>query len=117
RLNLARKNAQGRYEKVGEVVSTGPAADPAGTRPGLRASLELATRALEAHPPAERPFSYVTVCVSEKTFARVRDKIREIRREILESAARDAEADRLYQLNLQFFPLSPPVNGNGRRQP
>jgi uncharacterized protein (TIGR02147 family) len=106
RLGLVRKNAQGRYEKVGEVVTTGILKDPEHAKPGIRANLDLALRALDAHPAATRPFSYLTVCVSEKTFAHVRDKLRSVRKEILDAVSRDEEADRLYQLNLQFFPLS-----------
>ena len=109
RLGLARKNAQGRYEKVGEVVTTGIAHNPEHAKPGLKANLELARRSLETHPAAVRPFSYLTVCVSERTFENVREKLRAVRREILETVSHDNEADRLYQLNLQFFPLSAPT--------
>jgi uncharacterized protein (TIGR02147 family) len=114
RLKLIRKDAQGRFEKVDEVVTTGILSDPEHAKPGIRANLDLARRALDVHPVATRPFSYLTVCVSEKTFAHVRDKLRTVRREILDVVARDSEADRLYQLNLQFFPLSSPAK---RREP
>ncbi len=114
RLGLVRKNAQGRYEKVGDVVATRDGGDPEAARPGLRASLDLARRSLEEHPPATRPFSYLTLNVSGRAFAEIRDRIRAFRREILEVVAADAEADRLYQLNLQFFPLSTPAK---RRKP
>lgn len=109
RLKLIRKDAQGRFEKVDEVVSTGILSDPEHAKPGIRANLDLARRALDAHPAATRPFSYLTVCVSEKTFTHVRDKLRTVRREILDVVSHDSDADRLYQLNLQFFPLSNPA--------
>lgn len=106
RLKLARKNAQGRIEKVGEIVSTGTAGDANKVKPVILANLDLARRALDAHPVDVRPFSYLTVCVSEKTFAHIRDRLRSVRREILDAVADDGDADRLYQLNFQFFPLS-----------
>jgi uncharacterized protein (TIGR02147 family) len=109
RLGLVRKDAQGRYEKVGDVVSTRAGGDPELAKPGLKASIELARRSLDAHAPAARPFSYVTLNVSERTFAEVRDRIRSFRRDILDMVAGEDEADRLYQLNLQFFPLSVPA--------
>jgi uncharacterized protein (TIGR02147 family) len=109
RLGLIRKDAQGRYEKVGEVVGTKAGGDAEMAMPGLKASLELAQRALDAHPPAMRPFSYLTLNVSERTFAEVRDRIRAFRGEILDLVADDSAVDRLYQLNLQFFPLSTPA--------
>jgi uncharacterized protein (TIGR02147 family) len=106
RLKLIQKNAQGRFEKTTDVISTGILKDPEKAKPGIRANLDLARRALDTHPVAVRPFSYLTICVSEQTFQHVRDKLRTVRREILEAVSRDADADRLYQLNLQFFPLS-----------
>jgi uncharacterized protein (TIGR02147 family) len=109
RLGLARKNAQGRYEKVSDIVSTRVGGDPETAKPGLLANIDLARRSLDAHPPAARPFSYLTFNVSERTFAEVRDRIRAFRREILNVVADDDDADRLYQLNLQFFPLSMPA--------
>jgi uncharacterized protein (TIGR02147 family) len=114
RLKLIRKNAQGRFEKIGDVVSTGVLNDPEKAKPGIRANLDLARRALDAHPVAVRPFSYLTICVSEQTFLQVRDKLRSVRKEILDAVSRDPGADRLYQLNLQFFPLSSTAK---RRQP
>lgn len=109
RLGLLRKNAQGRYEKVGEIVGTRAGGDPEMAKPGLRASLELAKRSLETHAHAVRPFSYLAFNVSEKTFAEVRERIRAFRAEILDLVAGDADADRLYQMNVQLFPLSIPA--------
>ncbi len=109
RLGLIRKDAQGRYEKVGEVVATREGGDPEAAKPGLKAALELARRSLDEHPAAARPFSYLTLNVSERAFSEIRARIRAFRGEILELVAADDEVDRLYQLNLQFFPLSLPA--------
>jgi uncharacterized protein (TIGR02147 family) len=105
KLKLIRKTAQG-YRKVDNVVSSGYKADPNLMRGVIGDNLELARQALETYPPKTRPFSYLTLSVSENSFARIRDKIREFRKELLEIASEEQEADRLYQLNLQFFPLS-----------
>lgn len=106
-LNLIRKNAQGRYEKVDSVVTSG-AAEPEHARPGLRASLELAQRALGHFSPAARPFSYQTLSVSPESLQYIKDRLRMLRKEILDVVSRDEAVDRLYQLNLQLFPLSVP---------
>jgi uncharacterized protein (TIGR02147 family) len=105
KLKLIRKTAQG-YRKVDNVVSSGYKADPNLMRGVIGDNLELARQALEAYPPKTRPFSYLTLSVSENSFTRIRDRIREFRKELLEIASEELEADRLYQLNLQFFPLS-----------
>ncbi|MCD6024165.1 MAG: hypothetical protein K0Q91_1081 [Fibrobacteria bacterium] len=110
KLKLIRKNAQGFLEKVDKVVSTGiSSAQVAAFKPGIRANLELAGRALDEFPAKIRPYSYLTLSVSEESFLQIRDILRATRRQILDLVARDPAVDRLYQLNMQLFPLSKTV--------
>lgn len=106
KLKLIKKNAQGRYERVDRVLSSGNQADPAKVKPAIRQNLALAQRALDLFPAEIRPFSYLTVSVSEESVALIRDRLRMIRREILEIVTQEQSVDRLYQLNFQLFPIS-----------
>ena len=106
RLKLARKDAQGRLHRADKIVRSGADKDPARIRPVLRDNLRLAMRALEEIPPPERPYSYLTLSVSGETLARIRERLAELRSELLEMAAADEDADRLLQVNFQMFPLS-----------
>lgn len=106
RLKLIRKAPGGGYRKVDRVVTSGYDADPALLRGAIADNIELGLRALEDMDPKERPFSYLTLSLSERSFLRIRDRIRAFRKELLEMAVEEEQADRLYQLNLQFFPLS-----------
>ncbi len=115
RLKLIRKSPHGGYRKVDNVVSSGYEADPALMRGVIADNLELGRRALDLYPPKTRPFSYLTLSVSEDSFVRIRDKIRTFRKEMLEIAVEDGGADRLYQMNLQFFPLSEPVKRSKKK--
>jgi uncharacterized protein (TIGR02147 family) len=114
RLKLIRKNSQGRYEKVSKVVVTGPKTDPSLARSGILANLDLARRALDLHPYETRPFSYLTVSVSKDSLHYIQEKLREVRRDILERVSRDEGVDRLYQVNMQVFPIS---KGPGKSAP
>lgn len=110
KLKLIRKNAQGRLEKVDKVVSTGiSAAQVASFKPGIRANMELAARALDQFPAKVRPYSYLTLSVSEESFVQIRDILRNTRRQILDLVSGDEAVDRLYQLNIQLFPVSKTV--------
>ena len=110
KLKLIRKNAKGRLEKVDKVVSTvNSAAQVASFKPGIRANLELASRALDEFPVKVRPFSYLTLSVSEESLTQIRDILRSTRRQILDLVSRDPSIDRLYQLNMQLFPVSKTV--------
>jgi uncharacterized protein (TIGR02147 family) len=108
RLKLIRKNAQGRLEKASKVIISGPKPkhDPEDVKPALRANLKLAERALDAYAPAVRPFSYMTLSVSRDTVQFINERLQAARREILDRVSRDETVDRLYQLNIQLFPLS-----------
>lgn len=106
RLKLIRKTPHGGYEPTDRVVLSGPQQGPVHMRPLLASHLDLARRALEQVPAAERPFSYLTVSVSEKSLARIHKKLRALRDEVFEIVTDDDEVDRLYQLNIQLFPIS-----------
>jgi|GEM_PF-527995 len=108
KLKMIRKNAQGVLERCEPVVRSGPLRDPSRIKPAIRGNIELALRALDAQPAAVRPFSYLTISVSEATLAPIRERILALRREILDLAARDEQVDRLYQINIQMFPLTRP---------
>ena len=106
RLGLARKTVHGRFEKTDRVVVTGRGADARLARQGILENLELARRAFDVHPPAARPFSYLTVSVSRETLQFIENRLQAVRREILNRVGRDAHVDRLYQINMQVFPIS-----------
>lgn len=106
RLGLVRKTAQGRYEKTDRIVVTGNATNALLARQGILDNLELARRALDQFPPEVRPFSYLTVSVSRETLQFIENRLQAVRREILNRVSRDEQADRLYQVNMQVFPLS-----------
>jgi uncharacterized protein (TIGR02147 family) len=115
KLKLIRKTAGGGYRKVDPVVSSGYTADPAAMRGVIAENLDLGRRALDAYPAKSRPFSYLTLSVSEESFLLIRDKIRSFRKELLEIATESGQADRLYQMNLQFFPISETVKRSKKK--
>ena len=109
KLKLIRKNAQGYFEKIDKVVTSGTLKHADRVKPAILQNLDLAYRALEEHPPQTRPFSYLTLSISETSFSQIWELLKNFRKELLEIAARDEAADRLYQLNFQYFPLSKTV--------
>jgi uncharacterized protein (TIGR02147 family) len=68
--------------------------------------MELAQEALYSVPKTHRDISTLTLSISKQGLQRMKEKIKEFRRELLEIAKADEHADRVYQLNLQLFPLS-----------
>jgi uncharacterized protein (TIGR02147 family) len=106
RLGLLVPGEQGKLRQAQPLVTTGPG--PLGHQIFVyhRAMIDLAKRALDDLPREERDISCLTLCVSEATLPRLKQRIRDFRRELLQLAEVDAQAERVVQLNFQLFPLS-----------
>lgn len=68
--------------------------------------LELARPALDRYPEADRKMAAVTVSASEETLEKVKDEIQKCRDKIEKLCAEDAKPNRVYQVNMQLFPLT-----------
>lgn len=118
RLGLLVRGPRGKLTQAQPVVTTGPG--PLGHQIFVyhHAMLDLAKRALDDLPREERDISSLTLCVSEAALPRLKQCIREFRRELLQLAEDDPEPERVVQLNFQMFPLSRRARpaARGRRQ-
>jgi uncharacterized protein (TIGR02147 family) len=106
RLKLIRKTAQGIYERADKVIVAGADTGPERIRPALLDHIRLARRALDRHQPPDRPFSYLTLSVSESALREIRIRMRTFRDDVFAIVAREQDVDRLYHMNLQLFPIS-----------
>jgi uncharacterized protein (TIGR02147 family) len=70
------------------------------------ATMERAKESLERHPRDLRHISTLTLGLNEDMFSKFLEKIQEFRREVGDLAQGVPATDRVYQLNLQFFPLT-----------
>ena len=67
---------------------------------------ELATRSLQAIPAKERDFSGTMLTLSAEGFDKIISKIKVFRKEVMDIARQEENANCAYRLNLQLFPLS-----------
>lgn len=72
--------------------------------------VRLASEALRTLGLEEREFNGVTVAIPKNKVEEIKAKIRAFRKEINQLAGTFEKPDEVYHLNLQFFPLSCPVN-------
>lgn len=106
RLGLIRRDAQGRWKQADAVLTTG-GQTPSPVVVGFqRRMIALALDAFDAWPREERLMSTLTVSISEETRDLIKRRLREVASELLELARRDDRPRRVYQLNLNLFPLS-----------
>lgn len=77
---------------------------------------KLGVEALDRFPKTERYFSGTTVSISQETYEVIIEKIRGLRREILEHVQADPAPKRVYHLNMQLFPLTSGPRKRGRKK-
>jgi uncharacterized protein (TIGR02147 family) len=71
-----------------------------------RAMLERASHAIDEVPRDEREISTLTLCVSHDVMLKLKERIRELRRELLHVAEQEGQPERVVQINFQLFPMS-----------
>ncbi|MGC4087874.1 MAG: TIGR02147 family protein [Polyangiaceae bacterium] len=101
-----------RDEKTGRVVRGEPTLTTEhevrslGAAAFHRQMLERAGQSIDLVPRDQRDLAALTVCVSAQTAALVKQRIHEFREALTELCDSDAQGDVVYQLNVQWFPLS-----------
>jgi len=107
RLDLIRKESNGAYVRSdSEHLTTGFHAESVAINNYLLEMMKLGQQSVETGGPETRSLSTLTVSLSEKGYNRLEREIHEFRRRLLNLAKEDGEEDRLYQINLQMFPLT-----------
>lgn len=106
KLGLIQRTAQGIHRATQKTITTGRDSRSILIPAYHKATIELSAKALEATPVNQRDMSNLTLGISGKTFLLITGKLRQFRKELMEQAERDEEADRVYQLNLHLYPLS-----------
>ena len=68
--------------------------------------MRLASESIERVPAEKRDITSVTISVSEESYTAIIEKLRALRKELLELAESDMNPEKVAQLNLQLFPVS-----------
>jgi uncharacterized protein (TIGR02147 family) len=106
RLGIISITTQGVYTRTDKVLTTGEGWRSIIINNYQRAAMDLARKAVERFAAHERDISTLTLSISEETFSRMREKIASLRKELLDMARADTNAQRIYQCNFQLFPVS-----------
>lgn len=109
RLGLLVRDSHGKLSQAQALLTTGPG--PLGHQIFVyhQSMIELGKQALDRIPRELRDISSVTLCVADSTIPLLKQRLRELRRELLQLAELEATPERVVQLNLQLFPLSRPL--------
>lgn len=106
KLELLKRDKKGRLHQSAPIVTTGVGPLAHHVVEYHRAMLASASRAIDEVPRDEREISTLTLCVSHDVLLKLKERIREFRRELLHVAEQEGAPERVVQLNFQLFPLS-----------
>lgn len=105
-LGLLVRNAKGRIEQAEPLVSTGPEVRSVHIASYHRAMLERAGGAIDDVPRELRDISSLTLCLGADGLRRLKERVQNFRRELLELSGLETDPTQVVQLNFQLFPLS-----------
>lgn len=106
-LGLITKKGK-RYSITDAHVTTGAIWRSLAIREYQKQAIALSVQALDSIDPSHRDISSVTMSVDGETFLEVKEMIRECREAIIKRVDQidPLQIDRVYQLNMQFIPLT-----------
>lgn len=106
KLGLIKKDKAGGWLQAEPIISTGDEVMSLNVINYHKQVSRLAENAFDRSKRDERDISALTLGISGETFNRIKGKLQSIRKEIMEIAGESENPDRVYQLNLQFFPVA-----------
>lgn len=110
-LGMIRKDGQGGYALADNYLTTGEEWRSFAVKGFQRKALDLAVHALEHLPKEVRDISTVSLTINGEGLEKIRERVRVFQKEMLEISEQSGQGDRVYQVNLQIFPLSKPQTG------
>ena len=106
RIGLLKRDGEGRLAQTDAVISSEYEMASSILRAFHGRMISLAARALEEIPREKREISSLTLAVSAATYARLRDRIRAFKEELLAQVVEDtAPSETICQVNFQLFPF------------
>ncbi len=109
-LKLIEKNNAGFYKRTNALLSTGNDIKSLTLNNFVINNMMLAAKAIN-NGVKETNLSSVTFSISENDFQEVQEEIRRCRRKILEIAKNCTDSDRVFQFNVQLFPMTEKYGG------
>lgn len=104
-LGLLKKTANG-YMQNDVNITTSDEVKSLLVKNYHRQMIGMAARSLDSVPAAQRDISSITIPIHPKDFAKVKEQIRLMRKELLNLSAEPGTGEDVVQVNIQLFPLT-----------
>lgn len=106
KIGVIERDEQGFYRPVETVLTTGEVWESELITNLQIQMIDLGKKSLVTIPKKERDISNITISVSESTLKQISAEIAALRQKILSLSEKDVGADRVYQCNVQLFPVT-----------
>lgn len=106
RLDLVRQDSgTGKWHLTESVVTTESEATSLALRNYHMSAIQLAHDSLKTFAQGERDIRSVTIGLSETAFIELKTRLETVWKEVLDFAGMQTQVEKVYQVNLQLFPL------------
>ncbi len=105
-LGLVRITPAGEFERLDEIISTGDFWSSVAITKFQMDTTELALQSFERVPPELRNHSTLTLSISKGEYLQIKEELGKLRKRLLELAKGAIHPDRVYQINLNVFPIT-----------
>jgi uncharacterized protein (TIGR02147 family) len=106
KMSLIKRDSRGFYKPTDTLITVGEDWQSIAIANFQKTVINLAQSAIDRFMPDARDISTLTVNLSQKKLQIVKEKIRALRKEIMEIENVDQENDTVFQINFQIFPMS-----------
>jgi uncharacterized protein (TIGR02147 family) len=104
---LIKRDASGRYVRSdNQSITTGLEAQSFYINNYQHAVLDLAKESLDRFPREEMSLSTLTMSLSSEAYRKIEEEVHLFRRHLLSIAEEDKNEERIYQMNIQLFPMT-----------
>lgn len=108
RCGYLERDGQGRLVHTSPIISTASELRSDVLKQHQREMMQLASEALDSQPRDVRDMRVMTVAISHGQAQRVKARLVQLQKELLEIVAEEEPVEGVYQLNVQWFSLTEP---------
>ncbi|MGL1934146.1 MAG: TIGR02147 family protein [Fibrobacterales bacterium] len=109
-LGLIKKGGPLGYTVLDSILTTGDEVQSLYVTPYHQALLETTSKALPRIPADTRDISSITMTISENTFFKIKGELQQFRKNILNLVESDTAPNKVYNMNMQFIPVTRELN-------
>ncbi len=106
KLQLIKRDANGRYELVDKAITTGSEWRSLAIQSFQEETIEMAKESLARHKKEQRDISTITMNIGPEDLQRLKELTQQFRNTVIRYVNDNASPESVYQMNVQLYPLT-----------